>query len=155
MRARFRCSLLTGLPGSLWMLLARLAWLAITTLTTTSCAEDAYFDFRYLDNAHCGKKFRIATHVSPPYIMIQDWSKCVDQKCGPEAFGNNGGVVYKLMMEHILPQLRTYCKVIDVLCKSIDLSHAIMIHRSIFFLLYSSCAFFLRTTDQDKPRGKG
>ena len=65
-----------------------------------------------MDMAHCGKKFRIATHIAPPYIMV-DVDKCVAQKCGPEAFGDNGGVVYKLMMEHILPQLRTYCKVVS------------------------------------------
>jgi hypothetical protein len=64
-----------------------------------------------MDMAHCGKKFRIATHVAPPYVMV-DVDKCVAQKCGPEAFGNNGGVVYKLMMEHVLPQLRKYCQVL-------------------------------------------
>jgi len=63
-----------------------------------------------MDSAHCGKKFRIATHVAPPFINV-DVDKCVEPKCPPEAFGDNGGVVYKLMMEHILPQLRTYCKV--------------------------------------------
>lgn len=69
-----------------------------------------------LDMAHCGKKFRIATHVAPPYVMV-DVDKCVAQKCGPEAFGNNGGVVYKLMMEHILPQLRKYCEVLLNTCR--------------------------------------
>ena len=63
-----------------------------------------------MDHAHCGKKFRIATHVMPPFVML-DVAKCTEQKCGPEAFGDNGGVVYKLMMEHVLPQLQTYCKV--------------------------------------------
>ena len=71
------------------------------------CSAQSLID---MDNAHCGKKFRIATHVSPPFIIIDDVTKCVDQKCGPEAFGANGGIVYKLMMEHVLPQLRKYCR---------------------------------------------
>ena len=50
------------------------------------CSAQSLVD---MDNAHCGKKFRIATHVSPPFIIIDDVTKCVDQKCGPEAFGAN------------------------------------------------------------------
>jgi len=59
-----------------------------------------------MDCAHCGKKFRIATHVAPPFINV-DVDKCVEQKCPREALGDNGGVVYKLMMKHILPCSRS------------------------------------------------
>jgi hypothetical protein len=83
-----------------------------------------------VDNAHCGKKFRIATHVAPPFIMIDDATKCVDQKCGPGAFGSNGGIVYKLMMDHVLPQLRKYCKVYQP-----RLPHSFAICTTLFMLV--------------------
>jgi hypothetical protein len=111
---RFSCSRWAGDgPGC-----RRAARLILATVFVTACVAQVP-TFLDMDNAHCGKKFRIATHHAPPFIIINDFSKCVDQKCSPEAFGENGGVVYKLMMDHILPQLRTYCKVLHSACSSL------------------------------------
>jgi len=50
------------------------------------------------------------THNTPPWIIV-DASKCIDQKCPPVAFGEDGGLTYRFMMDKMLPQLRKFCEV--------------------------------------------
>jgi len=57
---------------------------------------------------HCGMRFRIATHRAPPFIIL-DPTKCVEQMCPPAAFEPDGGLTYKLLMEDVLPKLKTMC----------------------------------------------
>jgi len=108
------------LAGRRWhSAIAGIALLSLLWSGPECVAQEAYTV--EMDNAHCGKKFRIATHVMPPFVQL-DVTKCVEQKCGPEAFGDDGGVIYKLMTEHVLPQLRTYCKVIRGRIRSASIS---------------------------------
>jgi len=59
--------------------------------------------------AHCGKKFRIATHHSPPLINI-DTTKCINQLCPSTAFVNGGGLTYQIMNNEVLTNLKSICK---------------------------------------------
>jgi len=60
-----------------------------------------------LDNL-CGKHFRIMTHASPPFINV-DTGLCINQRCPPEAFGRDGGLSYRFIMEDVQPQLVRMC----------------------------------------------
>jgi len=85
---------------------ARLGILLAVALALSATATGAVeADF---DTPHCGKKFRIATHLAPPWIIVNA-SACINQKCPAAAFGADGGFTYRLMMDRILPQLKAYC----------------------------------------------
>ena len=61
------------------------------------------------DGLPCGKVFRVATHLVPPFIKI-DTSKCANQKCPPEAFGSDGGLTYQFVMKELRDELTQICK---------------------------------------------
>ena len=67
-----------------------------------------------LATAHCGKKFRVATHQAPPFTLINT-AKCnPDKRCPPEAWfpgkgQSGGGLTYKFVMESVKPNLEAMC----------------------------------------------
>ena len=61
------------------------------------------------DGIPCGKVFRVATHLAPPFIKV-DTQKCSAQKCPPEAFGSDGGLTYEFVMNEVRDGLIQICK---------------------------------------------
>lgn len=61
------------------------------------------------NTAHCGKKFRIATHHYPPLINV-DTTKCINQLCPATAFINGGGLTYEFMNNEVLNNLKSMCR---------------------------------------------
>jgi hypothetical protein len=54
-------------------------------------------------------RFRIATHVTPPFVMFNP-GNCSEQFCSPAAFGTDGGLTYQFMNNDVLPLLKKMCK---------------------------------------------
>jgi len=62
--------------------------------------------------AHCGKRFRIATHEAPPFTIV-DKTRCAvgSQLCPAAAWWEQGGgLTYKFVEQHLKPILIQTCK---------------------------------------------